>query len=331
MKIPKALTKNNSTDQHNNGKLDSDIFHDVIHGLSAKQKFLPCKYLYDETGSQLFDKICNLPEYYPTRTEVSILKKNVQTMGNLFKTDVRLVEFGSGSSQKVRILLDAINLISTYIPIDISEEYLVNSTNKISLLYPNLNVTHITADYMQDFSLPMPLNSQETVGFFPGSTIGNFTPDKAKKFLIHIGKILGSNSKLIIGVDLKKPLEILEPAYNDASGVTAKFNLNILRRINKEINVEFKLENFFHQSFWNPLKGCMEMHLVSKVNQSVLIHGKKIIFNEGESIHTESSYKYEITQFIKVSKDAGWTHQETWTDDNDWFSVHYLEKTNNNI
>lgn len=303
---------------------DEDFRAAVVEGLSKPQKRLSSKYFYDERGSKLFDKITALPEYYPTRTETALLRKHAAEFAELIGPSASLVEFGSGSSTKVRILLDALEAPSAYVPIDISREHLIESAKGLAGAYPDLMVVPVSADYTQPLELPDIPNEAVRVGFFPGSTIGNFTYAEAVDFLRTAGTELGTDNGLLIGVDLKKDLGVLRAAYNDADGVTAEFNLNILRHINRELGADFNLDGFTHDALWQAEKGRIEMHLVSDRDQKVRIDGKVFAFAEGESIHTEDSHKYTVEEFQALAMEAGWRAYRHWVDVNNLFSIHYL-------
>lgn len=303
-----------------------DSFHDeVISGLRRADKSLPCKFFYDERGSQLFDQICDLPEYYPTRTEMAIMRSHVDEMTARLGPGCRLVEYGSGSSLKTHILLDHAPNLACYMPVDISREHLLKSAARLTACYPRLEVLPVCADYTQDFSLPHGSHAvQSSTVYFPGSTIGNFDPPHAAAFLRGIASLCGTGGGLLIGVDLKKSPQWLEPAYNDRQGVTAAFNLNLLTRINRELGGNFRLDRWEHHAFYNTFQGRIEMHLVSLENQQVRIGGESICFDEDETIHTECSYKYGLDEFAHLAATAGWTVEQVWTDPQRLFSVQYL-------
>jgi dimethylhistidine N-methyltransferase len=295
---------------------------DAMAGLMAEPKRLPPKYFYDQRGSRLFEEITQLPEYYPTRTETAILQANAPEMAKLIPADAAMVEFGAGSSAKARILLRAAAQVSAYVPVDISGEFLSNEAARLRDDMPNLRVLPVAADFTKPFELPAP--RREAAGrFFPGSTIGNFEPHEAT-FLRHAATLLGRGALLIIGVDLVKDPAILNAAYNDAAGVTAAFNLNLLERINRELDGEFKLEKFCHRAFYNREKQRVEMHLVSLARQKIRVLGKLIDFRRGETIHTENSYKYTVELFRSHARSAGWTPAASWLDAQSYFSVHSL-------
>lgn len=296
----------------------------VVDGLSQPQKRIPSKYFYDERGSKLFEQITRLPEYYLTRTEMALLRTHAAEFAELIGPHASLVEFGSGSSTKVRILLDALDAPSAYIPIDISRDHLIDSAKGLAVAYPELLVVPVAADYTQPLELPEIPNEVVRIGFFPGSTIGNFSHAEAVDFLHTLATELGTDNGLLIGVDLKKDPAILTAAYNDAAGITAKFNLNILHHINRELGADFNLDGFTHDARWQPEKGSIEMHLVSTHKQTVRIDSHVFEFAQGESIHSEDSHKYTIEEFHALAAEAGWRAFRHWTDADNLFSIHYL-------
>jgi dimethylhistidine N-methyltransferase len=300
------------------------LLSEVIEGLKSSPKYLPSKLFYDEKGSALFDEICRLKEYYPTRTEIQIMKDNIDEMSSLLGEGTLLIELGSGSSIKIRLLLDNIPGLAGYVPVDISAEHLHNTVEILKAEYPHIDIFPLAADYTKDFELPeinKPYDHKAV--YYPGSTIGNFTRREAKEFLKRISKICGNNGGLIIGVDLRKDKETLEKAYNDKEGVTAAFNLNILEHINTELDSNFDLEKFRHFSFFNEEAGRIEMHLISKENQKVRLNGSSINFNKGENIITEYSYKYTLEEFRDLVS-GFFEVRKVWTDKNNLFSVQYL-------
>ncbi len=298
---------------------------EALSGLSALEKTLPCKYFYDAYGSALFDRICDLPEYYPTRTETAIMQQNADEIAALIRSGSLLIEYGSGSSVKTRILLDRLPRLAGYVPMDISREHLQRTAARLAEAYPHLDVLPLCADYTAEFTLPAacrPVRSH--VVYFPGSTIGNFHPDDARTFLTHIAEVCGPDGGLLIGVDLKKEAEVLNAAYNDAQGVTAAFNLNLLTRMNAELGADFDLTQFAHRAFYNTLAGRIEMHLMSLTSQIVRLGGAEIQFGEEESILTECSYKYSLADFAGLAESAGLQVRKVWTDTEQRFSVQYL-------
>ncbi|MPZ38160.1 MAG: L-histidine N(alpha)-methyltransferase [Rhizobiales bacterium] len=312
--------------RHVPDKVESDFAHDVVAGLSARPKRLSPKYFYDELGAQLFEEITQLPEYYPTRCELSILENNAAEMAQLVPPDAALIEFGSGSTRKARILLDAAPAITAYVPVDISSEMLQQEAAELRRDYPRLSVLPVEADFTKPFQLPDDIALRPRVGFFPGSTIGNFEPHAAAAFLSHAASMLGAQSTLIIGFDLVKDVHVLNAAYNDAAGVTARFNLNLLTRINRELGANFDLGAFCHQAFYNAERRRIEMHLASRTRQKVKITGRSFEFRAGETIHTESSYKYTPESFGAMARGSGWTPVASWTDPQRNFMVQALSR-----
>ncbi|MEX0994410.1 MAG: L-histidine N(alpha)-methyltransferase, partial [Balneolaceae bacterium] len=310
----------NITDQKTAGQL---MFKEVVEGMSRPAKILPTKYLYDQRGSELFDQICEVDEYYPTDTEISIMKKNIGEMTDLLGRGVRLIEFGSGSSFKTRLLLDHLEELSGYIPVEISGKFLRKAVRRLREEYPGLQIYPVVADYTQPFELPENGSGRKNVVYFPGSTIGNFRPEKAREFLRRIAVLTGSDGGLLIGVDLKKDRKILEAAYNDADGVTAAFNKNILVRFNRELNADFDIDRFAHRAFYNEAKGRIEMHLVSLTEQNIHIGNTTFHLKEGETLHTENSYKYTTEEFKKLASGI-FDVTKIWVDDAEYFSVQYL-------
>ncbi|MDB5328440.1 MAG: L-histidine N(alpha)-methyltransferase [Phycisphaerales bacterium] len=303
----------------------ADVRAEVIAGLSKPQKSLPCKFFYDERGSSLFDAICELPEYYPTRTESRITRDNADAIANAVGPNALLVEYGSGSSLKTRILLDHLHDLAGYVPIDISKTHLMASAESIAGAYPGLPVKAVCADYTRPVTLPtFDGDPRSVVAYFPGSTIGNFEPEEALAFLQSVRKTCGPGSSLLIGVDLKKDPARLHAAYNDAAGVTAAFNLNVLRHINRELGSDFNEDAFHHHAFYNVPLGRMEMHLVSKRRQSVTVGSGTFDFDDGESIHTESCHKYTVNSFRRLASSAGYSASVAWTDPSSQFSLHQL-------
>ncbi len=299
---------------------------EVISGLTRRPKAIPSKYFYDERGSRLFDAITELDAYYPTRTERAIMEANVAEMAARIGPNSLLVEYGSGSSRKTRILLDALPDLAGYVPIDISREHLLRTAAELSAAYPDLDVLPVCADYTSAFSLPAPeVPPTRTVVYFPGSTIGNFTPSEARAFLEHIAEVAGTGGGLLIGVDLRKDPAVIEAAYNDPEGVTAAFNRNVLAHINRELDADFDLDRFEHLAFYDAEHGRIEMHLVSLSDQCVRIGSTRIPFREHERILTEYSYKYSLEGFAALAGASGFEVVKVWTDPKRFFSVQYLE------
>ncbi|MEX0838327.1 MAG: L-histidine N(alpha)-methyltransferase [Parvibaculum sp.] len=298
----------------------------VVEGLSGPEKTLPCKFLYDRHGSRLFDDICNLPEYYPTRTERQILERYAHDIADIVGSKARLVEFGSGAGIKIRLLLKALDRPAAYLPVDISREHLVAASADLAKMFSDLCIAPVCADYTAPFALPelSGVTWDATAGFFPGSTIGNFTRAEAVGFLTGTRALLGSGAVMIVGVDLVKDVDVLRAAYDDGAGVTANFNLNLLRRINRELGGTFELGRFHHEARWNAKLERIEMHLVSLCEQEVIVGTKRFGFSEGEAIHTENSHKYSVEGFRALARDAGWEPLEVWMDERKLFSVHAL-------
>ncbi len=302
------------------------MYREVLQGLSTRPKTLPSKYFYDERGSKLFDAICDLKEYYVTRTELAIMERYMDEIVDVIGEQAMLIEYGSGSSEKIKRILDARSGIEVYVPIDISREFLLENAAAIAGRYPHLEVLPVCADFSRPFDLPEPRKKvRKRVVYFPGSTIGNFHRNEAREFLKNIGRVCGKDSGLIIGVDLKKDERILHAAYNDARGLTAEFNLNQLQRLNRELGSNFDLDKFAHKALYNREAGRIEMHIVSNDNQRVNINGSVIHFEKDESIWTESSYKYHVEEFRELARQAGFHPQKVWTDEQNYFSIHYLK------
>ena len=307
----------------------TDFRDAVVEGLSRSPKTLPCKFFYDAAGSELFDRICELPEYYPTRTEMTLLSTHAGAIAALAGSHVDLVEFGSGAGTKIRLLLSALDRPARYTPVDISRKHLMQAAGSLADQFPDLSIVPVCADYTGWFELPgKRQESGRSVGFFPGSTIGNFTPTEAAAFLGGVARLLGPDSMMIIGVDRPKDPAVLEAAYDDADGVTAAFNRNLLVRINRELDGDFDLGQFEHRARWNAAQSRMEMHLVSRVAQMVRIGERRFSFAPGESIHTENSYKYTPEAFQELAAMSGYNTVAVWSDPADWFSVYALERRN---
>jgi dimethylhistidine N-methyltransferase len=304
-------------------KAESSAFEtDVLAGLTTTPKRVPAKYFYDAAGSLLFERITELPEYYPTRCEMSILRDHAANIATLIPEGSALVEFGSGSSKKARILLRAAPILAAYVPVDICPEMLAQEAAELQPDFPQLKVLPVTADICYPFDLPEEARTAPVrIGFFPGSTIGNFEPHEAAAFLRNAGTILGKGAILLIGVDLIKSADVLNAAYSDADGVTAKFNRNLLTRINRELGGTFKLDTFEHHAFYNRERNRVEMHLASLKRQKVKVAGETIDFRAGETIHTENSYKYSIESLGALARGVGWTASGAWIDDRKYFSI----------
>ena len=302
----------------------SEFARDVIAGLSAQPKRISPKYFYDNEGSRLFDDITRLPEYYPTRAELEILRTNARELADFIPDQAALIEFGSGACTKVRILMDSAPHVHAYIPVDISGDYLNGEAAPLARDYPRLAIRPVAADFTKVFELPGEALGRRRAGFFPGSTIGNFDPHEAADFLRNARSTLGDGAVMIVGVDLVKDPAILRAAYNDTGGVTARFNLNLLRRINRELGGTFKLGAFEHRAFYDDELNRIEMHLVSLTAQTVRVAGASIAFAAGETIHTENSWKYTPDSFRELVRGTGWRTARMWTDRAGLFSVHAL-------
>ena len=304
------------------------LLKEVLVGLSKTQKMIPPKFLYDEKGSQIFEQICELPEYYPTRTENQILEANAKSMAKILGENALIIEPGSGSASKVRHLLKHMKNPAGYVPIEISREILVRTTNELHEEFPELNVVPVCADFTQELEFPLSVDGQrgKKVIFFPGSTIGNLSPAEASTLLKKFSKMVGHNGGLLIGVDMKKDKITLKNAYDDAQGMTAAFNLNLLERLNRELDASFDVNNFYHEAFYNEELGRVEMHLKSRVSQLVRVNQTIFRFREGETIHTENSYKYSVEEFCELCAKAHLTIKKCWKDKDNLFCVYYFEK-----
>ena len=306
-----------------NAQVDHSFAQDVIAGLSQRPKKLSPKYFYDETGSKLFEQITLLPEYYPTRTELRILRDRGAEIAAAIPSDAALVEFGAGATTKVRLLLKQ-SSFKAYVPVDISGDFLNGQASALRSDFPDLAVYPVTADFTKPFELPGEVKHMPKVGFFPGSTIGNFDPHEASAFLRSARAILGDGATMIVGVDLEKDERLLHDAYNDAAGVTGQFHLNVLARINRELGGNLDLAGFEHSAIYNRKRHRIEMHLISRRPQTVRVLDHTATFKTGETIHTESSYKYSIERFTDLARTSGWTPRASWTDPDGMFSVHAL-------
>jgi dimethylhistidine N-methyltransferase len=301
-----------------------DFRQAVLAGLGSLPRAIPAKFLYDARGSALFDAICEQPEYYPTRTETQILRACADDIARLAGPGCALVEYGSGSSVKTRLLLDAMSDLHAYVPIDISRQHLGATARRLREDYPWLRVEPVAADYMALDALPPEINGARRIGFFPGSTIGNLTPEEAVLFLRRARRLLRSDGALILGVDLKKDPQRLHDAYNDAAGVTAQFTLNLLRRMNRELEANFDLSAFAHEAFYNEAAGRIEIYVRSLRDQAVTVAGRRFTFAEGERVHTEYSYKYDDTDIAVLARRGGFSIAHTWADPDRLFAVAFL-------
>jgi len=302
-----------------------DFLADVIAGLSSNPRTLPCKYFYDERGAALFQKICELPEYYVTRTEIDILDRNRNEIASQLGPDIQLIGLGTGAGTKTRILIDALEKPAVYIPVDISEKQLRESTALFRKIFPELEILPVCADYLQPVVLPSPRHKPaRNIVYFPGSTIGNFEPNQAVEFLRRIANVCRGGGGLLIGVDLKKEHQVLEAAYNDGAGVTAQFNLNLLERVNRELGADFDLDQWWHRAIYNSNAGRIEMYLTSEIDQFVHLDEHKFHFRRGDKIITEFSYKYAPDEFAALAAKAGFEFIRMWTDDARLFGIFYL-------
>lgn len=323
-----ATPSSTSTPQMRIHDLTPPVDHfreEVIAGLQHAQKTLPSKFLYDERGSELFDQICEQPEYYPTRTELAIMQLHVNEMAELIGPHSMVIEYGSGSSLKSRLLLNALQQQVAYVPVDISGDYLLKIAATLANDYPHLEILPVCADYTRHLEVP---TAHQPVArrcvYFPGSTLGNYHPDQAIQLLQEIAQVSGPGGGLLLGVDMKKDPQRLHQAYNDQRGITAAFNLNLLTRINRELGADFNLEQFHHYAPYNPHHSRVEMHIASLGYQRVHLDGHEIDFQVGETIWTECSYKYTVDEFAALAAAAGFTLQQVWTDELHLFSVQYL-------
>jgi dimethylhistidine N-methyltransferase len=296
---------------------------DVLEGLSRRRKSLPPKYFYDAAGSRLFERICRLREYYPTRTELAITRRNLREMASFAGRGSALLEYGTGEGVKTRLLVEALRP-KLYMPVDISQDALARAVPRLARAFPKVRIVPVLGDFSRPLDIPSVSDSLRRVVYFPGSTIGNLTPDEAHAFLKMTRAQVGSRGAMLVGVDLKKDANVLHAAYNDAKGVTAAFNVNLLARINRELGGDFDLSRFVHYAFYEPTAGRIEMHLVSSERQTVSIGAHRFGFERGESIHTENSYKYSIGEFQALAEAAGFRAAKVWTDRRRWFSVHGL-------
>lgn len=296
---------------------------DVLGGLSGPQKRLPAKYFYDPLGSRLFDRITELDEYYPTRTELAIMRASAPAMATRCGANCLLVELGAGSLVKVRLLLDELKCPAGFVPVDVSGEHLRASARELAADYPSVPVYPVVADFSRFFEVP-PVAAARRVVYFPGSTVGNFDPPDAAELLRNVARMVGPGGGLLLGVDLRKDPAVLERAYNDAAGVTADFNLNLLARINRELGADFDVAAFRHRAFYNRDRHRIEMHLVSLADQRVTVAGRTVHFRANETIHTENSYKYDTTDLARHAADWRFRVDQIWTDPAGYFAVLYL-------
>jgi dimethylhistidine N-methyltransferase len=302
----------------------SQFLDDVLVGLAMSPKRIPSKYLYDRRGSELFDQICELPEYYPTRTELKITRHYARQIAAQIGPRAMLVELGSGSSVKTRIVLNHLQEPVAYVPVDISYEHLYHAARQLSLIYPRLTILPVHGDFAKQLDLPASQGERVRVVYFPGSTIGNFTPDEMHTVLLKIGTICQHHGGLLVGIDLQKDVATLEAAYNDRQGVTAEFNRNVLRRINRELAADFDVDAFDHSATYDACRHRIDIRLVSRRRQSVQIAGQRFDFELGEPILTEYSHKFTVDGFARLAMRAGFALQTHWTDPNRYFALLYL-------
>lgn len=314
------------------------VFHDyapdvgsfrqaLLDGLSAARKSIPCRFLYDAQGSALFDQICELEEYYPTRTEIGMLRAQGGEMAERIGPDCQLIELGGASSLKAKILLDALDRPGVYMPVDISREHMQTAVRRLHDERPDLAIHAICADYGQPFALPVTEAGGRRVAFFPGSTIGNLNPGEAIDFLSDWAAKLGRGGAMLIGVDLRKDPELIRRAYDDARGVTAAFSKNVLARANRELDADFDLDSFAHRARYDTERGCIVIHLESLRAQTARVGSHRLDFAAGEQVHIEDSYKYTLAGFRALAMAGGFMPIQVWTDPDALFSIHYLEAT----
>ncbi len=303
----------------------SDFVADVVAGLSSNPRALPCKYFYDERGAALFQKICELPEYYITRTEIDILDRNRAEIASQLGPNIQLIGLGTGAGTKTRILIEALTNPAVYVPVDISETQLRESTALFWKIFPELEILPVCADYLQPVVLPQARRkAARNIVYFPGSTIGNFGPDEAIEFLRRAANVCRENGGLLLGVDLKKDAGVIEAAYNDSAGITARFNLNLLERVNRDLGADFDIDQWQHRAIYNSNAGRIEMYLISEVDQFVHVAEHKFHFRRGEKITTEYSYKYAPEEFAALAGKAGFEFAHMWSDDARLFGVFYF-------
>lgn len=305
--------------------ISNHVLHtEAVEGLLRQPKGLSPKWFYDSLGSQIFEEITQLVEYYPSRTEHAIISECLPQISAHVPAGASLVELGSGASVKTRLLLDGLTQLSAYVPVDISAEFLHDTAADLSTYYPDLAIKPVVADFMHPITLP-DLGGRPVAGFFPGSTIGNLSPGEARDLLVRLGN-WPNHRTLILGVDLTKDPETLVAAYDDAKGVTGRFNLNLLTRLNREAGAEFDLDTFRHRAIWNATASRIEMHLESLQEQNVRLGDQSVAFIKGETIHTENSYKFSVERLAELAAQAGWRLSEVLTDENTLFAVTILRR-----
>lgn len=319
-----ALLTTQDVQPQTKDQMQDDFALAVKDGLCGPQKAIPCIYLYDARGSDLFEQITELPEYYPTRTEIALLEKYAGEIAALRGPGAALIEFGSGASRKTSPIIEAMENIAAYVPIDISDAALEDAEQRLHKLYPNLTIHPLHGDFNQPLQLPASIADVPHLGFFPGSTIGNFHRAGAEKFMRDAASSLGKGSAFVVGVDLKKDINILLPAYNDTAGITAAFAFNLLHRINRELEGNFLRENFSYDVRYNEEMGRVELYIKSLLDQEVSVMGQAYHFGAGELIHVENSHKYTLEEFQVLARASGWEPVKSWTDEKELFSLHYL-------
>lgn len=302
----------------------SDFADAVLSGLAQKRKSIPCRFFYDAEGSALFEEITKLPEYYPTCTETALLEQYAEEIAAQVGPGRVLVEFGSGSSRKTRLLLAALRDLAAYVPIDVSGSFLAEAAEGLRADHEGFPILPLVGDFTRTRDLPRQVRGRPKLGFFSGSTIGNLSHTEAAAFLANAKRLLGRDGLFLVAVDLKKGLDILLSAYDDAAGVTASFNLNLLARINRELEGDFDLSCFAHEATYNPQQGRVEIHIVSRADQDVCVRGRRFSFAKGERVHTENSHKYTVAEFQDLARAAGWAARAVWTDAAQLFSLHLL-------
>lgn len=306
-------------------KINEEVYKEVVEGLSLPQKQLPSKLFYDEKGSALFDKICRLEEYYPTRTELMLMKDNIEDIISTLGEKINFVEFGSGSSLKTRLLLTNMDKISTYVPIDISEEHLFKTAESLSARYPGLKILPVAADYTKPFELPAEVrNEKNIIAYFPGSTIGNFTKEQAREFVIGAASVVGHEGGFLLGTDMQKDIKVLEAAYNDSKGITAEFNLNLLEHLNREFDFNFDISRFEHKAIYNQTEGRIEMYLESLIKQDIKSGDFTFTLEKNERILTEYSHKYTV-EIVRELVNGYFEVEKFWTDENEYFGLFFLK------
>lgn len=312
------------TEEYPNLAFDHFI-HALREGLSKDHPAIPCKFLYDDAGSVLFEEITNLPEYYPTRTERKLLREVCPDVADIIGPNAVVLEFGAGSMRKTRALLSALSRPKAYLPIDVSGEYLLSQTAGLSGQFPGLHIQPIVADFTEPLNLPPDLDANAPLlGFFPGSTIGNLSPAQGRDFLKNTSRMMGPNALMLVGVDLAKDPSILQAAYDDAQGVTAKFTRNLLVRANREAGTDFQVDHFDHHVWWNARESRIEISLMASKPMDVMLGVERFSFRRGDKIHVENCYKYSTEQISWLARMGGWTLEQSWEDEYGLYAMHLL-------